>query len=691
MRDSRDRVLPPDAIDLLRESVGPHATFRPYQWEAIDKLVNYRDRLLIVQRTGWGKSTVYFIATKLLRDQGEGPTLIISPLLSLMRNQIQDAENELGLDAATIHSNNEDDWDDIIANVTGGDVDLLLVSPERLTNPEFRANVLDETLDDIGMLVVDEAHCVSDWGHDFRPAYREIKPLVNELSDDTPIAATTATANQRVVDDVTTQLPDLDPMRGKLVRDSLHIQTINIDEKEDRLAWLVENLPDTEKSGIIYCLTTKDVDIVTDWLTDNGFDAEPYHGRLSTDRREEIEAKLMANELDAAVATNALGMGFNKPDLEFVIHFQRPPNLIRYYQEIGRAGRDLDEAYAVLLAGDEDDEIAEHFIETAFPEKSEFETVLEAIEDAGKPLRRKDVMKRENISWGATEQCLDMLTVDGAIEKTDDGYITTGKDWQYDAEKIESITEQRRAELERIQEFVATDDCLTKFIDDELDGNLAGDCGHCASCEGNYFPLTVAESAMVATAREHYERNSGGDIQPRKVVHEKRGTFTRIPEESRIEPGHALTFLGYPGLGTQVEEAKESSGMFPAELLEVSVEFIRDWEFDEEPTWVTAVPSTSNPGLVTGFASMLADELGLKFHDVVGVDDDKLSQREFENSYQQCFNVQNKFAVTGNVPSGPVLLVDDTVASRWTLTEVGEVLREAGSGPVYPFALAERR
>ncbi len=692
MDSTAGRVLQDDARDLLRECIGDDATFRPHQWEAIDKLVNNRERLLIVQRTGWGKSTVYFIATRLLRDRGEGPTLIISPLLSLMRNQIQNAEDELGLDAATIHSNNEDEWDDIIDAVTNGTTDLLLISPERLSNPAFRDDVLDEMLQDFGMLVVDEAHCVSDWGHDFRPAYREIKPLVNELPVDTPIAATTATANERVVQDVTTQLPDLDPLRGKLVRDSLHIQTIKLDKKEDRLAWLVENFPDTHRSGIVYCLTTRDVEIVTDWLNDNDINAAAYHGSMDTERREEIEQQLMNNELDAAVATNALGMGFNKPDLEFVIHFQRPPNLIRYYQEIGRAGRDLDDAYAILLAGEEDDDIADHFIETAFPEKYEFELVLEALEEADEPLSRIDVMKRKDIAWGTSEQCLSMLEVDGAIEKTDNGYVRTEVEWQYNGEKIESVTEQRRAELERIQAFVEADSCLTQFIDNELDGQLTRDCGYCASCAGDFFPTTVENDATIEAAKDHYDKHAGSEISPRKVIHQREGTYTRIPEENRVETGYALTFWGEPGLGTRVQNGKEDVGMFGVELVEDSETYIEDeWEMNPEPEWVAAIPSTSQPGLVTGFASMLAKRLDLPFVDAVSSNGERPSQREFENSYQQCWNVQDAFTVDGDIPDGPVLLVDDVVASRWTLTEVGRTLREEGSGPVYPFTLAELR
>lgn len=679
-----------DAIELLRDCVGEDAAFRPHQWEAIDKLVNQRERLLLVQRTGWGKSTVYFIATHLLREQGSGPTLIISPLLSLMRNQIQDAEVELGLDARTIHSGNESDWDDIKTDVTNGDCDLLLVSPERLNNREFRRDVLDEMAPDFGMLVVDEAHCVSNWGHDFRPDYREIKPLVERLPDETPIVATTATANDRVVEDVTTQLPDLEPIRGRLVRDSIHMQTIEMEDPEERLAWLAENFPDTDRAGIIYCLTTRDVNMVAEWLSAHDYDVEPYHGSMGTDRRQAIEQQLLDNELDAAVATSALGMGFNKPDLEFVIHFQRPPNLIRYYQEIGRAGRDLDDAYAVLLAGEEDDDIAEHFIEEAFPEQSDFEAVLEAIEESDGPIGHRGILKRQNIGWSDARQCLDMLTVDDAIRPTDGGYVRTDEDWTYDWEMIERVTEHRREELQRIKEFVATDACLTEFVDDELDGDEDGPCGHCANCTEPFYPEAVSDESVVEAAAEFYLGQTGREISPRKRVHNKDGSSDTIPEELRVMEGRALCFWEDPGWGYRVQDGRDA-GMFSAELVDASTTFIEeDWQPSPEPAWVTAVPSTSSPGLVTGFAAMIADELDLPFKPVVEADGSRPSQRDLENSYQQCWNVKGAFDIEGSVPDGPVLLVDDVISSRWTVTEVGKQLRKAGSGVVYPYALAER-
>ena len=679
-----------DAKALLRDCLGPDAEFRPDQWEAIDRLVNNREQLLLVQRTGWGKSTVYFIATRLLREQGGGPTLIISPLLSLMRNQIQDAEDDLDLNAVTIHSNNTDEWADAKDAITSGTADIVLISPERLGNREFQSEVIADLEGGFGMLVVDEAHCISDWGHDFRPDYRRITGILERLPDDVPVAATTATANDRVVTDITDQLPGLSVIRGSLVRESLRLQTIELGHREQRLAWLVENLDAMSLPAIIYCLTVNDVDVVATWLEQRGFDVQSYHGRLDGDVRDERETLLLENEVDALVATNALGMGFNKPDLGTVIHFQRPPNLIRYYQEIGRAGRNLDEAYVVLLSGEEDDDIAEHFITNSFPAPEAFQTVITVIEESSEPLYKYEVLKRVNVSHSDVGTCLSILRVEGVIRREDKGFVRGSSEWEYDHERRQRLDEQRWAELERIQEYVATDECLLRFIDDELDGTMVEDCGQCANCAGPFLPTEIDSDAVLEAAVNQYQTDATSTIDPRKRWPERQGTYQQISAEQQLEPGRVLSVLGGPGWGRFVE-AGEQDGHFTDELVDAAATLVEDWDPTPSPEWLTGIPSMSQPGLVTGFADRLATRLDLPFADIVERVKGGQPQRELQNSYQQCWNVEDAFEVTGDVREGPVLLVDDIVGSRWTMTVVGTQLRTAGSGPVYPLALADRR
>jgi ATP-dependent DNA helicase RecQ len=681
-----------EAKQLLESCVGDGATFRPQQWEAIDRLVNDQARLLLVQRTGWGKSTVYFIATQLRRERGAGPTVIISPLLSLMSNQIQDAEAELGLKAVTINSNNPDEWDEATRAVVDGDCDLLLISPERLANTTFRNDVLDPILDRIGLFVVDEAHCISDWGHDFRPDYRRIKHLVEALPTDTPVAATTATANDRVVEDVTQQLPGVEPVRGDLVRESLRIQAMDLGSRITRLAWLADHIPDRPEAGLVYCLTTNDTETVAKWLREQGYDAREYHGRLGADRRRDLETALLDNEVDVVVATNALGMGFNKPDLGFVIHFQRPPNLIRYYQEIGRAGRDLDEAYAVLLSGEGDDDVVEYFIENAFPEPDAFQAVLSTLETSAEPLYKYELLKRIDVSSSAVETCLNTLQIDGAVARNDDGFVATGRDWEYDEDRIERVTAQRRREFERIKEFVRTDECLTRFIDEALDGRLDSDCGYCANCAGEFLPATVSNPQLEAAADEFYHTEGYREIKPRKRIPEKHGTYQSLEEADQLEPGRALATLTDPGWGQSVRQAIADGKPYGADLVEAAAALIEDrWAPDPPPGWVTAVPDDSADGNIEAFAADLADELGRPFSPVVSQTRPIEPQDSLANSYQQCWNVQDAYTVADEIRTEPVLLVDDVIGSRWTLTEVGRCLLEAGAGAVYPFALATRR
>src|SRR5215207_11453627 len=324
---------------LLAELAGPDAAFRPDQLEAVRDLVEDRARVLCVQRTGWGKSAVYFLATRLSRDEGAGPALIVSPLLALMRNQIAAAQR-LGIRAHTINSTNRAAWDEVRQLLAADAVDLLLISPERLNNPQFRETMLPLFAERVGLLVVDEAHCISDWGHDFRPDYRRLAEMLERLPEGVAVLCTTATANDRVVADVADQLRlghagALKTYRGPLGRDSLRLEVVELPAQPDRLAWLATHLPTLPGSGIVYTLTKRDADTVAEFLSGHGVPAEAYSGEVDTSRRIDVEERLLRNELKAVVATSALGMGYDKPDLGFVVHYQAPGSVISYYQQVG--------------------------------------------------------------------------------------------------------------------------------------------------------------------------------------------------------------------------------------------------------------------------------------------------------------------------------------------------------------------
>jgi ATP-dependent DNA helicase RecQ len=678
------------ALALLQQLTGdPSATFRPGQLDAITRLVEQRGRTLVVQRTGWGKSAVYFIATRLLRDAGAGPTVLISPLLALMRNQL-DAAERAGVAAVTINSANQDDWPEIEAQIHGGEVDLLLISPERLQNERFREDVLPHLIAELGMLVVDEAHCISDWGHDFRPDYRRIAQLLHQLPPTVPVLCTTATANDRVIADVVAQLGDeLQVLRGPLDRESLRLAVVDLPAAADRLAWLATVVPDLPGSGIIYCLTIHDTRRVAEWLRTQGIDARAYSGDDDPAVRISLEDALLRNELKALVATSALGMGFDKPDLGFVIHYQSPGSPIAYYQQVGRAGRALDDAYGILLCGHEDRDIQDHFITTAFPERPQAEGVVSVLEASQGSATMAEIEGAVNLPRGRLTLLLKVLEVDGAVSRAGGRWRRTEQPWTYDADRVARVTAHRRDEQAAMTTYATSTRCRMVQLRAQLDDPDALPCGRCDACAGALWAVDLPAS-LVADALTHLRR---GDqvLEPRlRWAGGAPGLPTgNIPAGERLEPGRVLSVYGDGGWGHIVREVR-ATGVAPIELLDAAHELVRRWSPSPWPTWITFVPSTTStvPG---DLATALGAVLGLPVHDAVARVADRSPQAAMDNSTQQLANVHEAFDVADAVPSGPVLLIDDVVDSRWTLTVVGSLVRQAGAGEVHPFALARAR
>jgi ATP-dependent DNA helicase RecQ len=678
------------ADELLAGVAGPRATFRPGQREAIDALVAGRRRVLLVQRTGWGKSAVYFIATRLLRDAGAGPTLLVSPLLALMRNQI-DMAGRAGVRAVTINSSNTDRWTDIDRQLRADEVDLLLVSPERLNNPRFREQLEDVVAPRTGLLVIDEAHCISDWGHDFRPDYRRVRTLLTRLPDDLPVLGSTATANDRVITDVSEQLgSDLLVLRGTLDRESLGLQTIVLGDPAARLAWLAEHVPALPGSGIVYCLTVTDVERVAEWLRAEGVDAEAYTGSTDADAREAIEQRLSANAVKVVVATSALGMGYDKPDLRFVIHYQSPGSPIAYYQQVGRAGRGVDWALGVLLCGHEDVDIQDWFISTAFPPREQAERVVDHLATAGGPVTLDELQATVNIGYGRLTAMLKVLDVEGAVEQAGSTvkWQRTGQPWTYDTERVAQVTAIRRREQQAMRDYATTDDCLMAFLRHELDDPQVADCGRCANCSAP--PLPERFDPAVANRASRHLRREHLVLTPRKQwprgLIEPRG---RIDDSQRVEPGRALCRWGRAGWGPLVEQGILRAGRFDDRIVRAAVEVLVDqWQPEPAPAWVTWVPSHRRTSLVADLAERIAAALDVPARGVVTIRTDTPSQRSRNNSVQQAANALETYTLGDVPPLGPALLVDALVHSQWTLTVVGMLLREAGVPVVHPFALA---
>lgn len=681
-------------LGMLKKMYGENAEFRTDQREAIETVVSGK-RVLVVQRTGWGKSTVYFIATKVLREKGYGPTILISPLLSLMRNQIESA-NKLGVKALTIHSGNDEEWDSVKDDIRNNQCDLLLISPERLGNDTFINEVLPTLQGGIGMFVVDEAHCISDWGHDFRPDYKRIVNIVKALPATVPLLATTATANDRVVEDVRHQLGDsLHILRGPLGRESLKLQVIELKSQSERLAWLLRALNDIEGSGIIYCLTIADCERVARWLQLNGVNALSYHGQVGADtdnsnyERTRREQLLLNNQVKALVSTIALGMGYDKPDLSFVIHYQRPGSLVSYYQQIGRAGRALDTAQVVLLCGAEDDEIQEFFITSAFPTSRAVAMVLEQIENAENGLTRDELLQRMNCSLGTLDKCLKLLTIEQALSKEKSRYYRTPIVWTSSTELSDKVTAMRRSELKEMKAFTMTDECYMEFISKSLDDPYAEPCGKCTNCTGE-AALEYALRPSEIQKAEQYLKHDSLNIPIRKqwpasIVAPNRKS---IPAAEQIDGGQILSVYGDAGWGCIVKQGKYQDRRFSDELVEASYELIAGWENGDSFDCIAYVPSLKHPELVPDFARRLADRMGIPCLDAIVKTMDTQPQKSFENSFQQCRNAYNSFRIAEPVVGKNVLLVDDMVDSGWTITVCSVLLKQAGAASVYAYALA---
>jgi ATP-dependent DNA helicase RecQ len=678
------------ALELLRLGSGQgDAGFRESQEEAISHIVEGRGRLLVVQKTGWGKSFVYFIATKLLREEGDGPALLISPLLALMRNQIAAAER-MGVRAVTINSDNQEDWEDVEAAIQRNEVDILLISPERLANERFRTEVLARVAGRIALLVIDEAHCISDWGHDFRPHYRLLERIVRTLPPNLRLLATTATANNRVMDDLTKVLgPNLSVSRGDLNRPSLTLQTMRLHNQAERLAWLAAQVPALPGNGIIYTLTVRDAVQVADWLQSRGLNVESYTGETG-DRRPELEQALLENRVKALVATTALGMGFDKPDLAFVIHYQTPGSVVAYYQQVGRAGRALAAAYGVLLSGEEETNITDYFIESAFPTRDEVQDVLDALLAAPNGLSVPELMGLINLSMGRIQKTIDLLSLESPAP-----IAKQGTKWQLTAANLseafwaraDRLTALRRNEQRQMQDYVSLRSGHMEFLIQALDGDPS--TVHTPALP----PLpTTTDLALVREAIAYLRRTSL-PIKPRAKwpaggmpQYRLRGN---IAAELQAQPGKALCIWGDAGWGSLVRQGKYHDRHFADDLVEACAVLLREWNPQPAPAWVTCIPSLRHPDLVPDFARRLAAALGLPFDVALEKTDNRAEQKTMANSTQQARNIDGSLAISAHgVRAGPVLLVDDMVDSRWTLTVAAWLLRSHGSGEVLPLALA---
>ncbi|WP_328916586.1 MULTISPECIES: RecQ family ATP-dependent DNA helicase [unclassified Streptomyces] len=697
------------------------ARLREDQWRAVEALVAHGRRTLVVQRTGWGKSAVYFVATALLRERGSGPTVIVSPLLALMRNQVE-AAARAGIRARTINSSNPEEWDGIDAEVAAGDVDVLLVSPERLNNPDFRDQVLPKLAATTGLLVVDEAHCISDWGHDFRPDYRRLRTMLADLPPGVPVLATTATANARVTADVAEQLgtgatgTDKDGalvLRGPLERESLSLGVLRLPDAAHRLAWLADHLDTLPGSGIIYTLTVAAAEEITAFLRGRGYAVASYSGRTENSDRQAAEADLLANRVKALVATSALGMGFDKPDLGFVVHVGSPSSPIAYYQQVGRAGRGVDHAEVLLLPGPEDASIWRYFASLAFPPEEQVRRTLEVLAAADRPLSVPALEARVDLRRSRLEIMLKVLDVDGAVHRVRGGWTATGQPWVYDTERYAWVARQREAEQQAMREYASTTDCRMEFLRRQLDDELAAPCGRCDNCAGARFPVEVSAASLEA-ARAALGR-PGVELEPRKMWPtglEAAGVALkgRIPAGEQAATGRALGRLSDIGWGNRLRPLFAEGAAdqpVPPDAVDAVVQVLGDWargaggwgsgapDAAARPVGVVSVASRHHGQLVESLSARIAGIgriplLGRVDYagggDPGGVPRSNSAQRV--RALHGAFEVSEELAAALKATPGPVFLVDDFADTGWTLAVTARLLLRAGATAVFPLVLA---
>ena len=705
-------TLHENAQVLLRKlTANPNASFHPGQFEAIEALVTNRRRTLVVQRTGWGKSAVYFISALLMRAQGSGVALIISPLLSLMRDQVQAAERA-GVRAAMVNSANVTEWEAIRARLDANDLDVLLIGPERLNNPAFREEWMPYLQPRLGLLVVDEAHCISDWGHDFRPDYRRIGALIRELDTNVPVLATTATANERVSRDIAEQLAaganpeDVVVLRGSLTRDSLRLGVLQLPDEAQRLGWLVEHLDTLPGSGIIYTLTVSAAEDTARLLQTAGHKVLAYTGKTDPDERREAEEALKTNRVKALVATSALGMGFDKPDLGFVVHLGAPSSAVSYYQQVGRAGRGTDHADVLLLPGREDRAIWEYFATASMPDEQNAYAVCEALGAEPDGMSIPALEARVQLRRSTLELLLKVLDVEDAVRKIGSRWYSTGAPWSYDAPRYRAVAQARVREQEAMLAYESTEGCRMVFLARELDDTTAAPCGKCDRCAGPWYPEQVSERAVQQA--QGTLNAVGVEIAPRGMwstgLQELAGENApkgKIPVSERAEPGYALARLSDVGWGSRVREllATDESGEpldtpVPQSLGQACVRVLAAWDWGEtgRPETVLTVPSPVRPTLARSLGEGLAHVGKLVY---LGEAELAAEPRFFGgNSVFRCADVMRSYQIPPEVIErlrehpGPVLLVSDIVDSRWSITVLAQRLRAGGASAVYPFALA---
>ncbi len=685
------------SAEVIAALAGSDARVRDDQLDAARVLVVDGRRALVVQATGWGKSAVYWIAARAVRSAGRGPVLVVSPLLSLMRDQVS-AADRAGLVAVTLNSANVDDWAETEREILADRIDVLLVSPERLANPAFERTVLADLLPRLGLLVIDEAHCISSWGHDFRPDYQRIARLLL-ANPDLPVLATTATANARVTADVAAQLgTGTFVQRGQLARTSLHLSVVGGLTPLERYAWVDESLGCLPGSGIVYVLTVAEANRLSGFLQSRGHVVPAYTGQTDPDERTRIEDDLRANRLKAVVATSALGMGYDKPDLAFCVHVGSPGSPVDYYQQVGRAGRALDSAVVALLPAANDERIWEWFATASVPKEEEAGAVLDALRGAERPISVQAIEAATGVRRSRIDLLLKILAVDGAAQRMVEGWVATGAPWAYDRDRYAELVAARRAESGLMRTYTRGHTCLETLLRRALDDDVEEDarCGRCSTCTGR-LPggLPVSPGPDAVRAATEYLRGLDVILEPRKMwAGGLVGHRGRIARDVAAEPGRALAFADDPawseigGLLADGSPDRELPGPVVDGLVAVLARWSRSW--GDRPVIVVPMPSAARPATIRSLAVRLAEVGRLELVDALEQVGPRPAPDASPAARARALEGRLRLRAGVALPPVPVLLVDDAYRTGWTMTWAAALLRAAGATAVLPLAVHQR-
>lgn len=645
--------------------------FYDLQWKVIDQVMRGK-RILFVARTGYGKSLCYqFPAT-----QFEGLTVVFSPLLALMRDQVSKLQS-LGIKAACI--NYEQPYEknqQIIESAKNNQLKILYISPQRMENADWLESAGHLKLN---MIVIDEAHCISMWGHGFIPAYRRIINLVRILPGKFPVLATTATATPRVQADVAVQMGGgIQLVRGDLLRENFKLRVVHATNEDEKLAWLGINLPKLEGTGIIYTGTIVKTMIYSEWLQHLNISSANYSSRLKPEARKLIEEGLMNDKWRCVVSTNALGMGFDKPDLRYIIHTQIPQSPIHYYQEIGRAGRDGKPANIILLYNPADRDLPEAFINGSKPPIEHYQRVIDAVKT--RQMGERQIVEATNLKQTPVHIIIADLVDQGIINE-----VFVGKSRRYeikfgapafDASKFEELRSFKLAELAKMVEYAETDACRMKFLTDYLGDAHKHDCGQCDNDLG-YNNIVKMTSEWRTKIKDFWENNP---------------PVLEVAGGSNLQNGIAAAYYGNSNVGAAIHKCKyEKGGDFPYFLLQMTINAFNKCLKGANYDLLVFVPPTESGRLVENFASMLARNLSIPFSRGLLKTRVTEPQKRFEPPLLKRRNVHDAFSYADakELEGKSILLFDDICDSGATIKEIGRLLTKLGAAKITPLVIAK--